>query len=165
MRIVVADTGPLNYLILIGAIELLPRLFESVLIPETVRTELRHPGASPLVRIWADQPPAWMQVQAAPALAMTDPMLRALDDGEAAAIALAHQVGAGLILMDDRAGVAIAQQQGFAVTGTLGVFDRAARHGLINLAAAFDRLKATSFRYRSDMLDALLAEHTKRGQG
>jgi predicted nucleic acid-binding protein len=54
----------------------------------------------------------------------------------------------------DRAGVAIAQQQGFTVTGTLGVLDRAARHGLIDPTAAFDRLKATSFRYRSEMLDA-----------
>jgi predicted nucleic acid-binding protein len=66
MRIVVADTGPLNYVILIGAIELLPKLFKAVLMPEAVRTELRHPGASPLVRIWAAEPPAWLQVQAVP---------------------------------------------------------------------------------------------------
>ena len=54
MRIVVADTGHLNYLILVGAIELLPKLFDSVLMPEAVLAELRHPGAAPLVRIWAD---------------------------------------------------------------------------------------------------------------
>ncbi|MGB8843807.1 MAG: DUF3368 domain-containing protein [Aliidongia sp.] len=96
-------------------------------------------------------------------MATTDPMLRALDDGEAAATALAHHVRADVILMDDRAGVAIARQQGFAVTGTLGVLDRAARDRLIDLAAAFDRLKATSFRYRPEMLDALLEEHRKRG--
>jgi predicted nucleic acid-binding protein len=37
MRLVVADTGPLNYLLLIDAIELLPKLFETVFTPEAVR--------------------------------------------------------------------------------------------------------------------------------
>jgi predicted nucleic acid-binding protein len=36
MRLVVADTGPLNYLVLIEAIELLPKLFEKVFAPEGV---------------------------------------------------------------------------------------------------------------------------------
>jgi predicted nucleic acid-binding protein len=48
------------------------------------------------------------------------------------------------------------------VTGTLGVLDRAAQHRLIDLADAFNRLKATSFRYRSEMLDALLAGNARR---
>jgi predicted nucleic acid-binding protein len=43
------------------------------------------------------------------------------------------------------------------VTGTLGVLDLAARRGLIDLAEAFARLKATSFHYRQGLLDALLA--------
>jgi predicted nucleic acid-binding protein len=44
------------------------------------------------------------------------------------------------------------------VTGTLGVLDLAAQRGLIDLAQAFTRLKATSFRYRQGLLDALLAQ-------
>jgi len=40
MRLVVADTGPLNYLVLIDAIELLPKLFKRVFTPEAVRAEL-----------------------------------------------------------------------------------------------------------------------------
>lgn len=163
MRIVVADTGPLNYLLLIGAIDLLPKLFEAVLIPEIVCAELRRPGASSLVRIWADQLPAWVDIQVTPPLAMPDLVLRRLDDGEAAAIVLARHVHADLILMDDRAGVAVAVQQGFEVTGTLGVLALAARHGLIDLAEAFDRLKKTSFRYRPELLDALLAQERPAG--
>jgi predicted nucleic acid-binding protein len=42
---VVADTSPLNYLILIGEIELLPKLYESVAIPAEVLMELQSPGA------------------------------------------------------------------------------------------------------------------------
>jgi predicted nucleic acid-binding protein len=106
---VVADTGPVNYLLLIGAIDLLPRLFGSVLMPEAVRTELRHPGAPALVRAWADQPPSWLDVRAVDVPTPADPTLRALDDGEAAAILLADQVRADLVLMDDRAPVMVAR--------------------------------------------------------
>jgi hypothetical protein len=44
------------------------------------------------------------------------------------------------MLMDDRAGVAVALRQGLAVTGTLGLLDLAARRRLIDLADAFTRL-------------------------
>jgi predicted nucleic acid-binding protein len=118
MRLVVADTGPLNYLVLIGESEILPKLFETVLVPEAVRAELRHRVAPAAVRAWAEHLPAWLDVRAAPAGANDDPVLRTLDDGERAALALARALSADLILMDDRAGVAVARQQGFAVTGT-----------------------------------------------
>jgi predicted nucleic acid-binding protein len=52
-------------------------------------------------------------------------------------LALARALSADLVLMDDRAGVAVAHQFGFAVTGTLGVLDLAARRGLIDLADEF----------------------------
>ena len=49
MRLVIADTGPLNYLILIGQIDLLPGLFEKVVLPTTVQSELASSKAPPLV--------------------------------------------------------------------------------------------------------------------
>jgi predicted nucleic acid-binding protein len=64
--------------------------------------------------------------------------------------------------MDDRAGVAVAQQQGFTVTGTLGVLDLAAQRGLVDLADAFARLRATTFRYPPEIMDALLAQQRER---
>jgi len=96
--------------------------------------------------------------------AIEDPAWRALDIGEREALALARTLGADLVLIDDRAGVAVARQLGFAATGTLGVLDLGARPGLIDLADAFTRLKATSFRYRPEIMDALLAQHTKPGR-
>ncbi len=39
MRLVVADTGPLNYLVLIDAVDVLPRLFEQILVPAAVYDE------------------------------------------------------------------------------------------------------------------------------
>jgi predicted nucleic acid-binding protein len=45
MRLVVADTGPLNYLVLIDAIDVLPSLFDRTFIPAAVYRELTHPEA------------------------------------------------------------------------------------------------------------------------
>ncbi len=90
--------------------------------------------------------------------AIDDPSLQALDDGERAAIALALALKADLILMDDRAGVAVARSKGFAVTGTLGLLDLAARRKLLKLDEAFARLKATNFRYPPEIMDALLVD-------
>ena len=159
MRLVVADTGPLNYLILIEAIDLLPKLFEHILIPAAVLAELSHSDAPELVRVFATATPTWLEVHADPAPSVEDAADATLDEGEQAAIALATSVGADLILMDDRAGVAAARRHGFSVTGTLGVLDLAARRRLIDLAASLTRLKTTNFRYRPEILDALLAQH------
>jgi predicted nucleic acid-binding protein len=51
MRLVVADTGPLNYLVLIDAIELLPKLFETVFTPESVTGELLDEDAGGRARL------------------------------------------------------------------------------------------------------------------
>jgi hypothetical protein len=53
MILVVADTGPLRYLIVIEAIGLLPRLYDRVIIPSEVLAELRHPNAPLAVKTWA----------------------------------------------------------------------------------------------------------------
>src|ERR1700733_9359835 len=157
MTLVVADTGPLHYLVLTSDIALLPSLFEKVLTPERVRDELAHERAPEAVRAWIAAPPPWLDVRPIEGEPSTD--LAALDDGERDAIALALTIRADLLLMDDQDGVAAARRRGFAVTGTLGLLDLAARKGLVDLAAAFTRLKATSFYYRQGLLDALLAQH------
>jgi predicted nucleic acid-binding protein len=86
MRLVVADTGPLNYLVLIGAIDLLPKLFETVLVPQAVCDELCHRVAPAAVRAWTAQPPAWLDVRPVPAAGNDDPAWRTLDTGERAAL-------------------------------------------------------------------------------
>lgn len=109
-----------------------------------------------IVRVWIENPPGWLEVRVSPAI--DDPSLQALDDGERAAIALPLALKADLILMDDRAGVAVARSKGFAVTGTLGLLDLAARRKLLKLDEAFARLKATNFRYPPEIMDALLVD-------
>ena len=159
MSIVVADAGPPHYLVLIDAIDLLPRLFGKVVIPDVVRAELSRPRTPSPVRAWLASSPPWLESRSAPT-AQT-PLSPRLGAGERAAIALAQAIGATLILMDDRAGVAAARSQGLAATGTLGVLARAAAQGVVDLPMALARLKATNFRYRPQLLDELVARHRK----
>ena len=163
---VVADTGPLQYLVLIGEIDLLPRLFGTVSVPAAVRAEMLHPAAPAAVRTWAENPPQWLTVVPEPAEDGADRARRSRRNlGERAVIALARESGAALTLMDDRAGVAAARAQGLHVIGTLGVLVRAARRDMIDLEDAFARLKASNFRYPAELLASLLAEdRNRRGQ-
>ena len=158
MRLVIADTSPLNYLVLIEQVEILPALFEKVIVPQIVRNELRHDEAPESVRRWIADPPTWLEI-APLGHDSDDPDLQRLDDGERAAILLAIQIDADLLLIDDGDGVNIARSRGFAVTGTLGILDLAAGRGLIRLSDAVERLKNTSFRCHPRVLDALLARH------
>jgi predicted nucleic acid-binding protein len=115
---VVADTGPLNYLVQIDAIRVLPKLFDRIIVPTSVHEELGHQRAPAAVREWAERIPTWLAVSADDGRDWNDPLWHALDEGERAVIALAERIGAELILMDDRAAVAFARGRGFAVTGT-----------------------------------------------
>ena len=135
MSIVVADAGPLHYLVLIDQIALLPRLYGRVILPDAVRDELSAPRAPIEVRAWLAASPPWLEIGSAPAIEQRLPLK--LDKGERAAIALAMELGATLVLMDDRVGVDEARRRGLQVTGTLGVLVLAARRGLVDLDAAF----------------------------
>jgi len=151
----------LNYLVLIGHVDLLPILFEKVVLPSAVQTELADQDAPPSERNWIANPPIWLEVHETTSLPFDHESLEGLDEGEAAAIALATSLNADLLLMDDRKGVAVARSKGLRVTGTLGVLDLAAQRGLIDLAQAFTRLRATNFRYPQEVFDALLEKHEK----
>jgi len=75
---------------------------------------------------------------------------------------LALDLKADLVLMVDREGVEEATRLGLSVTGTLGVLDRDAERGLVDLPGALARLRRTNFRASVALLDRLLAEDTER---
>ena len=100
MRLVIADTSPLFYLLTIGHIDLLPQLFGTVLVPDAVQAELSHPAAPTTVRVWATELPSWVKVETVTEL--DDAALRPLGAGERCAIILALTKHADLILIDER---------------------------------------------------------------
>jgi len=159
MQAAVADTGPLNYLILIEAVEVLPRLFSPISVPAGVKDELSHPKAPPVVCSWMGNPPAWLNIVSLGSLPATG--LSALDPGERQAIALAVQQQAAL-LIDDREGVSQAQKLNLEVIGTLAVLVRAAQRGWVQLPEMFRRLRATSFRSPVHLMARLLEEDALR---
>jgi predicted nucleic acid-binding protein len=154
--VVIADTSPLNYLIQIDAVFALPALYQRVLIPEAVWMELRHPNAPPNVATWAETLPPWIEVVgASPVTASPD--LAELDAGERSAILLAQIAEPGvLLLMDDSKGRQVAERHHVRTIGTLGVLRDAASVGLLDLPAAIDRLRQTTFRASPELLSSLL---------
>ncbi|MGL5083703.1 MAG: DUF3368 domain-containing protein [Microcoleaceae cyanobacterium] len=151
--IVVADTSPINYLLLINQIDLLPRLFQEIIIPDVVRDEMLDPDAPPVLQRWITNPPSWLTVQTVPVI---DTTLNTLDPGEQAAITLAQTLPADLLIIDERLGRRIASDRGIAIIGTLGILDDASTQGLINLAEAIAQLQQTNFRVSRRIIQALL---------
>jgi predicted nucleic acid-binding protein len=101
--IVVADSSPLHYLILIEQVGLLRQLYSEVVIPEAVFAELSRPASSAAVSGWLSSAPSWLRlvpVSAEEIAAVTE----SLDVGERAAIALAETMRADLLLIDEAAG-------------------------------------------------------------
>lgn len=142
--IVVADSGPLHYLILIEQTELLHRLYGQVFVPDAVASELESAGSPPAVSAWISRPPSWVTVTPVPPEQL-ESVTDDLDSGERAAIALAGAIHADLLLIDDAAGRAEARRRNLRVTGTLGVLRAGAERGLVDVPDALSRLRTTSF--------------------
>ncbi|MBE9066647.1 DUF3368 domain-containing protein [Leptolyngbya cf. ectocarpi LEGE 11479] len=153
--IVVADTSPLCYLVLIGFIDVLPQLYKQVFIPERVQLELSDSGAPDAVRAWITQPPGWLTI-----CSVEEPDdLQDLDPGERDAISLAETLGANLMILDDKPARKIASQRKLNVIGLLGVLATADQQGLIDFVAAIEALKRTSFRVSPRLLDDLVKRY------
>lgn len=152
--IAVADASPLCYLVLIGEIDLLPKLFHQVAAPQAVIAELLHEDAPASVRTWASNLPLWIAVKESPLSASAG--LEKLQAGERAAILLAESMRADIILLDEKAARRVAAYRDIRVTGLLGVLGEAATRGLVELAPAIDRLRLTSFRSSPALLKATL---------
>jgi predicted nucleic acid-binding protein len=160
MQLIVADTTPLNYLILIQAADHLPSLYGKVLIPPTVRSELANANAPEAVRTWIARRPEWLEVSSLKRHVDSD--LSHLDAGEREAISLASEHQASLLLMDERDGVSAARQRGLMVIGTLAVLDLAALRGLVDLPTMFDRLSQTTFRSPLQLMARMLEQDAGR---
>jgi len=156
--LVVADTSPLRYLVVIHAIEILPLLYVRVVVPQAVRAELQHPRSPREVRDWLATPPAWVEIRQP----QQHTRLARLGPGEQDAIHLAEELHADVILMDDEDGRIEAERRAMAVIGTLGVLERAAERGLLDLPPALARLQATNFFVDDALIQEALARDATR---
>jgi len=136
---VVSNTTPLITLGEIGLLDVLRQIYGSVLIPPTVldeyqRGRAKHPQRPDLQGV------PWVLVQPAHA----DPLIpTSLDVGERDAIALARELRAARILLDERAARAVASRLNLTVTGSAGVVLAAKQVGIITRVKPYlDRMIA-----------------------
>ena len=124
--IVVSDTSPVLALAAIGQLDLLRSLFGDVIIPEAVDHELarKHSDFLPL--------PNWIRSKRASDRALVETLLGAIDLAEAEAIALAIELKADLLLIDERLGRKLAHERGLPYTGLIGVILEAKRRGYLS---------------------------------
>jgi predicted nucleic acid-binding protein len=156
--IVVADTGPINYLILCGYIDLLDRLYGSLVIPGAVQRELLHAKAPNAVRQWASNLPSWVAVR----VSQGSRQFAELGFGEREALALALETGADFLLMDETRARTLALKEGVAVKGTLGVLEEASAKRWIDLPQAIQKLRATSIFLSDDVVETVLRRNAER---
>lgn len=159
--LVLSDASPLIGLSIVQGLGWLAPLFGPVWIPPQVHREVL-PGlglrgedqiaaavSAGWLRLWAD---------ALPELPLPD-----LDEGEAACIriALAHQAQAGnlaLLLIDERAGRAVAAEHKLRLAGTAAVIGLARQRGLIPSAReVFNTLHGSDFRISAGVIHTVLA--------
>jgi len=151
--LVVADSSPLIYLSQVGVLHILPDLFGDVVVPGTVWDEAvnRRPSAAGVDTL---RQAAWLRVVEDPT-----PLLElGLDPGETAAILAAEFLHADLLLIDERAGRAVAQGRGLAVRGTLGVLVQARQFNVLPaLKPVLEALVAAGFRIAPALVREALA--------
>jgi predicted nucleic acid-binding protein len=145
---VVSNSSPLIALARIRRLDLLPAIFESVLIPPAVAREI-----APSILVL----PTWLQIQAPNVLPPASLLRRRLGDGEWEALALAIEIKADWIILDDLPARRSAEATGLNVIGTLGTLLTAKRTGLLkSIRPELDALLRTSFFLNPKLYDELL---------
>jgi predicted nucleic acid-binding protein len=157
--IIISDTSPLCYLILIDCIEVLPLLYKNVIIPQAVYQELQAEATPELVKEWIQNHPDWLIIKNI--TNASDSELDKLDKGEREAIILAEEVNADLLILDDKLARTIATQRSLKIIGLLGILIDAARNNLIDLPTKINELQQTSFFVSPKLLESILSQFKK----
>ena len=128
--IVVADASPLIALARIGRLEMLRDVFGTICLPDAVWREVVEAGVN---RTGADAVlhARWIERRSVTDGTLISVLRRNLGAGEAEAIVLAREMGAALVLMDERMGRAAAMRLGLRVTGLVGVLIEARERGIL----------------------------------
>jgi len=128
--IIVSDTSPINNLAAINHLHLLNQLYGTVFIPEAVYQELTDPNF-PVAGATEVQTFDWIQTRAVSDRTLVEVLSNELDIGEAEAIALAVEIQADQVLIDERRGRLVASRLNLHYTGILGILVEAKSKGLL----------------------------------
>jgi predicted nucleic acid-binding protein len=154
-QLIIADTGPLIALAISGQLQLLHQLFEQILIPEAVFSELRINSSRPGARVLAASlDSGWLKTVATAPPAKG--LLHTLDQGEAEAITLAACKNLPL-LIDEARGRIAARKEGIQIFGTGALLIQAKRQKLIpDVKSILDQMQNSGYRISSSLRQEIL---------
>lgn len=158
---VISNTSPVLNLAIIGELSLLKAQFGNVLIPSAVLEEFRvpekRPGCDAITKAMEE---GWLICQKTTHLETAQILERDLHRGESEAIALALELKADWILLDEREARLTAKSLSLQTTGVLGVLRKAFLQGkIVSLEKALDDLQTKArFFLSSQMREAFLME-------
>jgi predicted nucleic acid-binding protein len=158
--IAVADASPLCYLVLIGEIDLLPKLFLHVAVPPAVIAELLHEDAPEPVRTWASNLPAWLHVRENPPSVPAGLERLQVASKRRSTWRSPSSLTSSFSTRRPRAVLPLIVACGSL--GSLVFWGEAATRGLVELAPAIDRLRRMTFRCSPALLKSTLERFGER---
>lgn len=152
--IIVSDTSPISNLLQIGEIDILRAVFDRVIIPISVYREICEVDESRRSLANLD----WIEMREVTYTDLQHHLMQTLDPGEAEAIALAIELSADYLLIDESLGREVADQLGVRITGLLGVLLKAKQGGHIPTVRHYiDRLVSeVGFRLGRELINDVL---------
>lgn len=159
--IVVSDTTAISNLVQIDELKLLRELYQEVVIPKRVYEELLvlteyNIPIEILLKV------GWIKVVDVSSRQMVISLQEKLDRGEAEAIALAIEINAEYLLIDEKVGRVVARENQIAIIGTIGILIQGKKLGLVNsLQEKMDELRKIGF-WISDSLYYRIIDIEKR---
>ena len=152
---VIADTSPIQYLYQTNLLDLLPQLYRSVTVPQSVANEIAA-GAALKVSLPDLSSLSWLKVTSQKVdSALLE--INGLGAGEKEAFALALEIEDSLVIVDDGLARYYAKQLNIKYTGTLGILLKAKQLGALTIVAPIlDKLDVLGFRLDSSTRMAVL---------
>ena len=145
--ITVCNSSCLIVLEAIGHLNLLQQLLGTITIPDAVVAEFGNPL------------PGWFAVEPVQNRTTVKSLQLQLGPGESEAIALAGELSAARVILDDKKARRIARQLNLPVTGTVALMIQAKQRGLIaKLGDVLDQLTAAGFFLSDSLVEATLRQ-------
>ncbi|PPK88368.1 hypothetical protein CLV84_1335 [Neolewinella xylanilytica] len=147
--IVVSDTSTITNLHQIDRLDVLRSLYGTIIIPPAVRRELyRIEGQQGAI-----EQSDWIRTEYPKDQTLITELLEELDLGESEAIALAIELNADYLVIDEYKGRAIAEKKGVKIVGLLGVLIAAKRNGHLEaIKPLIERIQHNGFRLNSSLI-------------